>query len=742
MANNRGTAILAAVLMAASCALALGREPGFAEYRAVQESLSRVHPRMRASWLRERGLDDSPYTTFRKPDSGSGLRCIGRWPWGPSWELCGRDSLLFLGSGSGVRILSISDSVHPRQLGQIVARGLVSQLVIRDTLLFVACGTWGAQVYSVSDPANPTELGSIDAVVGNLCVVDTFCFTLGTDSLRAFNVANPAQPFQTSVLSDHGADIVEAGAHLYVAGGSGVGMNVYDISNPSTPMWVRSRGGAYLTLWARGTLLFCSGEQPSYFAILDISDPLNIQQIGYISGYGGHALYVDDYFAYLSCGYDHEGIFVIDVTNPTSPQMRGSYNPEGTENYDPYVPTPLSYGYLASDYGGLMVIDLHDVNTPTEAWSGYKAHQAVDIRIDHGMAYVADYASGMQIVDVSDPTSPTGVGLFDTVGSRLTYTAVARDSFAYAGITGIPGRRYFRVLDVSDPSTPTLVAQESCPSYPEDMVLRDSFCYVAATSRFYIFNVARPREPVLVGICVLPDESYGLSLQDTLAYVSNWPLEIVSVANPASPRILGSIWKGSMGVCAVDTLLYVAGGDLFIYNVARSSQPLLVESLYIGDFVSDVVVSESLAFLACDDGIRLVDVADPTPPRILGLCPTPYAARRVTFDGRHAYAVCWDAGLVIAETTGLGIEETRPLAARTPTALWLEPTVVVREVQVKGPIAEPATVLVFDACGRTVWRNMQLTMPPRLDVSNLHGGVYFIEVTSAQGAQVLSFIKP
>jgi hypothetical protein len=46
---NNGKTILAAILMAACCASALGREPGLAEYRAVQESLSRVHPRMRAS---------------------------------------------------------------------------------------------------------------------------------------------------------------------------------------------------------------------------------------------------------------------------------------------------------------------------------------------------------------------------------------------------------------------------------------------------------------------------------------------------------------------------------------------------------------------------------------------------------------------------------------------------------------------------------------------------------------------
>ena len=174
--------VVMALVVLCLAAGARGRELSFQEHAAVQESLSHVHPRMRASWLRERGLDDSYYTTFHRPES-TGLACIGRWPWGPSWELAGRDTFLYLGSGSGVRILSIADSVQPRMLGQVNARGLVCQVVVQDSLLFVACGSWGAQIYSVSDPTNPRELGSMDAVIGDICVKDTFCYTIGGAAL-------------------------------------------------------------------------------------------------------------------------------------------------------------------------------------------------------------------------------------------------------------------------------------------------------------------------------------------------------------------------------------------------------------------------------------------------------------------------------------------------------------------------------------------------------------------------------
>jgi hypothetical protein len=58
---------------------AFGNRLSFQEHAAVQESLARVHPRMRASWLRERGIDDPYYTAVRRSDSGQGLREVGRW---------------------------------------------------------------------------------------------------------------------------------------------------------------------------------------------------------------------------------------------------------------------------------------------------------------------------------------------------------------------------------------------------------------------------------------------------------------------------------------------------------------------------------------------------------------------------------------------------------------------------------------------------------------------------------------
>jgi hypothetical protein len=708
---------------------------------------------MRAGWLRAHGLDDSYYTTFHSPES-SGLKCIGRWPWGPSWELAGRDTFLYLGSGSGVRILSIADSVHPRMLGQINARGLVSQVVVQDSLLFVACGSWGAQVYSVADPANPRELGSMDAVIGDVCVEDTFCYTAG-DSFRIYNCANPTQPAQVAVVADSGDVIAEASGYVYVGhGSSGSGLNVYDARNPHSPTLINTLGGVQLALFVHGQRLFRTSVQPSYFQILNISVPTSIHEVGRIDGYGGVGLYADDDFAYLSCAYDHEGIFVIDITNPANPQLRDSINPEGVTEWDPYVPRTNSYGYLADDYGGLITLDLHDANSISQAWAGYQAHQAVDVVVDGHRAYVADFCAGLQILDVSDPSEPVSLGRFDTLGSKATRTATARDSFAFIGMDGITGRRFLRVLNVLDPANPTLVAQESCYNWPEDYVLRDSLLYMVEDYMFQVFNVARPREPALVGSCASNDGTYfGLSVQDTLAYIAGGPsLQVVSISNPANPYIVvGNGGRASTGVAVRDTFAYIPYpyDTLFVYSVADPSNFRLLSAVPTSVWPWDVALGESKLYVGASDGwgVDVYDLVNPGQPVRRGRASAPDDVRRLCYSNGMLYVTLWEAGVAIYETTATGIHEQAATAGKSG-AFRVWPNVTSDNVRfTAGAMVKSADIAVYDVSGKRL-RDVSLRVDTKggvtegeLGLAALPAGLYIVRVNHKEADFTAKVVK-
>ncbi|MEO0050194.1 MAG: T9SS type A sorting domain-containing protein [candidate division WOR-3 bacterium] len=739
--NLRGALVVVGFLFLS--VVAAEARTGFPDF-ALKESLARVHPRMRAPWLRERGIDD-PHYSFKKLAS-TGLRCIGRWPWGPSWELCGRDSLLFLGSGSGVRILSISDSIRPQMLGHINARGLISQLAVKDTLLYVACGNFGAQIYNISNPANPRELGSMDAVIYDLAVVDTLCYTVGSkyppnDSLRIYNVADPAHPVEVGAVCDSGNVLIVANGYAFVAGNV-TSMNVYDVRNPVLPNWINSRGGHYLTLFPRENLLFCSGVQPDYFSVLDISNPGSITEIGRINGYGGWALYVDDYFAYLSCTYEHQGLYIIDITDSTRPQLRGSINPEGDNEWDFYVPQPLSYGYLAADYGGLVVIDLHNVNSPTEVWSGYKAHQAMDVHLDNSRCYVAEQCAGLRILDVTDPSNPQDLGEYDTIGVLDVRSATARDSFAFITYWG-NRRRFLRVLDVTDPLQPIFAAEESCFNPPMDIVLRDSFLYLAEANRFQVVNIARPRQPRLVGSC--DGDGVAIVVQDSFAYTAAGAVRITNIARPDSPFVVSTINAFAYGIAMRDTFIYLPYGydTLRVYSAANPQAPRLLGFTPLHTHLWDVALAESVAAVATFDGLELVSLDNPSQPQWCGAIRTPYGPRRVVYSAPYFYTAMWDAGVGVYSVESVGLSELRTAEVR-PTQLTVSPNPARNHLKVSFISVPAQNINLRDVTGRSVSPMAIKTESGNvltLDLSNLTAGVYFLEVKAAKKLNNVKFVK-
>jgi len=735
--------LVAVLLGAALAAAAFGREPlpsvtpsetrGLAssDFRAVQESLSHVHPRMRTSWLRAHELDDSYYTTFRKPES-TGLACIGRWPWGPSWELAGRDTFLYLGSGSGVRILSIADSVQPRMLGQINARGLVSQVVVQDSLLFVACGNWGAQIYSVADPASPRELGSMDAVIFDLVAKDTLCYTLGGDTFRIYDAANTAQPVQLSAIRDTGSVLAVTNGYAFT-GGRWV-MNVIDVGDPRSPHWVNSRAGVYLSLTARRNLLFQASYQPDFVAILDVSDPLNVTEVSRLDSLSADGMYVDDSLAYLAYG----GLYVVDVSDSARPTLKGvSYHYD--VEVEPFVFTPFSYVYLACRYGGLKVIDLHQATAPRETTTCFVAGGAADLSISGNVAFVSSGLAGVNTIDISDPMQPRDLGWLGALSGsdQLAHGSIIQDSLAFVGWQPSP---YFRTLDVSDPTRPTYVGWCSAFEFAQDMVLRDSLIYCAENYKFQVVNIARPRAPEVVGTCDLPSSSYGMCLWDTLAFVSTLPLAIISVANPVQPETVGSI-PYAWGVSVKDTLAYVGSRVLQapnfqVWNVANPATPVVVDSIAFGALVYSTVVVDSLAYVGCEGVLRVLNVSDPHHMTVVAWHSLPHYGWRLVYDAPYVYVATVDGGVCIFETTAVGIAEPRqPEGMQARNGASVVSGVLFLE---EATSRKPQATSLSDVSGRKV----MALHPGANDVRALAPGVYFMrEEPQAAGLKPQAVLK-
>ena len=219
---------------------------------------------------------------------------------------------------------------------------------------------------------------------------------------------------------------------------------------------------------------------------------------------------------------------------------------------------------------GLITVSRVEPLTSTEA-----------VVVANDVAYVLDYESRLQIVDVSDPTYPIPMSVVDT------------------------------------------------PAEVGDMAVADGRLYVASWGEIWVIEVTDPETPRHLGSVALPHMALDLEVVDGRAYLAGWGrVSILDVSDLAAPTLLATISVGDMGfvwVQVLGSLLYVTHADfgLIIFDVSNPSAPLKLGEFEVpGDthpVVSDLAVVDNLAYvLGVAESLRILDVSDPSSPCLLG----------------------------------------------------------------------------------------------------------------------------
>ncbi len=430
---------------------------------------------------------------------------------------------------------------------------------------------------------------------------------------------------------------------------------------------------------------------------------------------------------------------IMSIADSTEPRLIGSDATRGW-SYGIWASGLAEATFVGCHWEGLQIYDTRNTSQPVRDTFLLGFDQSVDVYIDNGRAYVANEMSGLKILDVNNPAKPTTLGSYDTTWQRpFISSVVARDSFAFVDWYAVP---VFRVMDVNVPSRPVMLGGVDVFNPPEDMVLRDSFVYVAEMNRFQIINVARPREPVLVGSCVLQEDAYGLCVVDSLAYAASYPFAVVNVSQPTNPVVVGSIWRGAWNGTVRDTFLFLSSGGILVYSVARPDQPRLLDSISVGPNTYWVEAVGTLLYTGNRDGVRVVDAADIHDMRVRGFCSAPYTVDRLTYKSPYVYAACWEAGVSIYESTQVAVSEpTKGGGAYTELSVRPNPVTTDAVLSVSGE--SPGTVTVRDIAGRVVRcaTTRRTSCEVVLNTAAIPPGVYFVESKTGATSVRLKFVK-
>ncbi|HET6349007.1 MAG TPA: hypothetical protein VFH88_07990, partial [Candidatus Krumholzibacteria bacterium] len=442
----------------------------------------------------------------------------------------------------------------------------------------------------------------------------------GDGGLKVIDISNPASPTVTGSTtgSDQNAvDVALAGDYAVVAN-SQYGVAMVDISGP-TPGVVAtlSAPGLASRVAADGNYAYVTAGTETN--VMDITDPVHPAFVAGVAARGGprwvtvhdNRLYVSDIRA---------GVQVVDVSTPADPHVLG---------YLDVPPLPDTRGvvvdagraYIAAGASGLAIADLSKPPCPNNAGGVFIATRgstaAVAVDGDRGVSL--DYV-GLNVLDISDPSRPTIIAESGKLGASWYGVALA-DGFAYA----LEGSEGMLVFDVTDLINPHIVGHLDLPATPRDVVVLGNRGYLAdGSAGLHVVDVSDPTSPRIVGTADTPYVAAGVAVNNGFAYVADGnSLQVVDVRVPTSPRVIGGVDTPGLAtdVCVVGDDVYLANGavGLQVINVSHPTAPRVVRTIALTFAPLKIAQRAGMVYLVGTDGsLQAFDILRPERPADAG----------------------------------------------------------------------------------------------------------------------------
>jgi len=247
----------------------------------------------------------------------------------------------------------------------------------------------------------------------------------------------------------------------------------------------------------------------------------------------------------------------------------------------------------------------------------------------------------------------------------------------YALIADVP----VDIVDVTNPSTPKLVVSIARAAHTVTVESRGdkTYAYLGAyDGTAPVYDVTDPEHPVVLGSYQAPGAYvHDMSVEAGIAYINAWDAGflVVDFTTPSTPVLLGS-WSRTIAANSHSNwTTTVAGrhialhGDegygahLDVVDVDPSSETFMapLASYKTRDFISihNIMAFGAKAYFAYyQDGIRVLDLSDPTAPALVGYYNTwdPQADYTTSAQFEGALGLDVDLGrhlVFVADSRGL-----------------------------------------------------------------------------------------
>jgi len=313
--------------------------------------------------------------------------------------------------------------------------------------------------------------------------------------------------------------------------------------------------------------------------------------------------------------------------------------------------------------------------------------------VAQGRAYLANGATGLTVVDISQPQVPRWLGSVNRIGTSLAlsyddgYVALRNDR---SEITLVDARNpklpkivavhhmeqplnaialapkqilagtdaSLEIIDFSAP-VPNVVNIGANFGGSRRAVIRDHTLFVADWfSGLHLYDITEPASPRHLAAYHTQGSAKGVLVRGDYAYVGDddHGVQIIDVSNPKQLRKVSEV--ATPGLAYTMKLdgdnLYLADhrGGFHIISVADIAHPAIIGSVPTAGKAWAVEVVDGVAYVAADNaGLLVFDVSDPRQPRQIAAYDLGGAAEDVVIRDHIAYVASFDSGLYIFDIT-------------------------------------------------------------------------------------------
>lgn len=403
-------------------------------------------------------------------------------------------------SSEGLHLVDISDPMLPAIVGTLGDWNL-SSVEVAGSIAFSRGGSTPL-LFDIADPTNPVfqaspNMQSASPATRPIAVHNGYIYTAagGQTNINGFGIEvgmlgddEGLFPAAVGSLTDHLVYAMRFHGNLgYFVGDKLVdsdyqpSLSLYDIADPSSPLLLGrvdyGTAGQRSSVDGNGTHAFVTGLTD--LTAYDISDPAAMVPVGTIPlDYFGVSSWLDGSHLYLTDGtYPDRGLRVFDVS-------------------DPAAMVEVGFVEIDSESEGINdVVVRGDFAFVTRA-----------INENYG-------SSGLDVVDISDPTLPFIVATIDTPAPAQALSI--EGDLAWVSYGNTIGEHALRlaVIDISDPLSPVMVNDIGAPYTTTDIGIIGDSLYL--TTRFKgpaVVDISNPLKAHGLGI-LDPDFSYGFQLE-------------------------------------------------------------------------------------------------------------------------------------------------------------------------------------------------------------------------------------